>query len=388
MMQMMKVLVASTPGWGHVAPMLPVVDELRRRGHEIVWVTADDARSRLVDRGYDVQVHGLPLTERLPRAMGILAERAGDIPTTSMRAHAFTTHFALLAAPAAIDGIRSVSSSFRPDVIVREPGELASTIVARASGIPVVTVGFGGVVPVAARHMADEALAPVLREVGVTDDSDRLHAGDLYLHPMPASLDLEAPPEPVRRVRPPDASPAAGAVGEFDDLGRSRPAVYATFGTEFGPAAPWEPLVEALGELDVDAVVTTGAAGLPPGVRVPAKIQVREYVEQRDLLGRVAVVVSHAGSGTLLGAAQRGLPQVCIPLGADQFENAAAAAARGIAVRIEPDGRDVSALRDAIERALTDRSMVEAAAAVRDEIGDSAGPGEAVDWIEALVEEP
>jgi UDP:flavonoid glycosyltransferase YjiC (YdhE family) len=386
MLPAMRVLVSSTPGWGHVAPMLPVVDEVQRRGHRIVWVTAEDVGSRLVDRGYDVQVHGLPLGERLARARSVLAERAADIPPRSMRAHAFTTHFALLAAPAAIDGVRSVASSFRPDVIVREPAELASMIVARSSGIPAITVGFGGVVPAAARRMADEALATLLREAGVTADSDHLHAGDLYLHPMPASLDQEAPPEPVRRVRPPDSSPAAVAIGEFDDLGRSRPAVYATFGTEFGSVAPWGPLVEALVELDVDAVVTTGAAGLPPGMRVPANILVREYVEQRDILGRVAVVVSHAGSGTLLGAAQRGVPQVCIPLGADQFENAEAAAARGIAVRVGPDARNVSALRDAIVRALTDRSMADAAAEVRDEIGQAAGPSEAVDWIEALVQ--
>ena len=67
---------------------------------------------------------------------------------------------------------------------------------------------------------------------------------------------------------------------------------------------------------------------------------------------------------------------------------AAAAAARGIAVRVAPDERDAAVLRDAIVRALTDRSMVDAATEVRDEIGDAAGPGEAVDWIEALVEGP
>ncbi len=70
----------------------------------------------------------------------------------------------------------------------------------------------------AAWRMADEALAPVLRAAGVTVDSDRLHIGDLYLHPMPASLDLEPPPEPVRRVRPADASPAVAAIGDASVL--------------------------------------------------------------------------------------------------------------------------------------------------------------------------
>jgi UDP:flavonoid glycosyltransferase YjiC (YdhE family) len=140
--------------------------------------------------------------------------------------------------------------------------------------------------------------------------------------------------------------------------------------------------------LDVDAVVTTGAAGLPAGLRVPANVQVREYVEQHELLGRIAVVVSHAGSGTLLGAAVRGVSQVCIPLGADQFENAGAAAARGIAVRVAPDEREAAVIRDAIARVLTDRSITEAALEVRDEIGAAASTSEAVDWIEALADGP
>jgi len=118
------------------------------------------------------------------------------VPSPSLRAHAFTTHFALLAAPAAIDGVRSVAASFRPDVVVREPAELASTIVDRSGGIPVVTIGFGGVVPATARRMADEALTPLLPEAGLTTDSDRLHAGDLSLHPMAASMDQEAPRNP------------------------------------------------------------------------------------------------------------------------------------------------------------------------------------------------
>lgn len=385
-MPAMRILVSSTPGWGHVAPMLPVVDELQRRGHQIVWVTGEDASRRLVERGYDVRVHGMPLRDRLPRARDMIAERAGDTPLASMRAHAFTAHFALLAAPAAIDGVRSVATSFQPDVIVREPSELASAIVARTSGHAVVIIGFGGVVPIAARRMADQALEPLFEAAGLTADSDRLHAGDLYLHPMPASLDQEPLPATARRVRSPDTGPGVGATGEFDELGRSRPAVYATFGTEFGPTAPWEPLIEAMGELDVDAVVTTGTAGLPMGLGVPANVQVRQYVEQRQILGRVAVVVSHAGSGTLLGAALRGIPQVCIPLGADQFENAAAAAARGIAVRIGPDERDAAEIRAAISRALTNRSMADAAREVRAEIGLAAGPNEAGNWIEALAE--
>ena len=52
------------------------------------------------------------------------------------------------------------------------------------------------------------------------------------------------------------------------------------------------------------------------------------------------------------------------------------------------DEREASVLRTAIERALTDRAMIGAAAEVRDEIGDAALPGRAADWVEALVQRP
>lgn len=365
-------------------PMLPFADELRRRDHEVVWVSAADACHRLAERGFDVRAHGLSVAERLPRAAATLAERAAGVPPNEMRAHAFTTHFAVLAAPAAWPGMRSVVESFRPDVIVREPGELASPLAARSAGVPVVTVGFGGIVPAAARRMADEALASLHDSAGI-DAGDDVHLGDLYLHPMPASMDQGPLPASVRRVRPPSSSQTFEA-NDVDDLGRSRPAVYATFGTEFGPSAPWVQLVAALAELDVDALLTTGAAGLPAGLRMPPNVRAVEYVDQHEILGRVSVVVSHAGSGTLLGAAQHAVPQVCIPIGADQFENSAAASARGIGVSIAPGDRDRGAIRDAIVRALTDRSMADAARAVSEEIATAAGPDEAADWIEGLTD--
>ena len=54
----------------------------------------------------------------------------------------------------------------------------------------------------------------------------------------------------------------------------------------------------------------------------PAHVQVEPWVDQAEVLDRCTAVVSHAGSGTFLGALARGLPQLCLPLAADQFRNA------------------------------------------------------------------
>jgi UDP:flavonoid glycosyltransferase YjiC (YdhE family) len=238
--------------------------------------------------------------------------------------------------------------------------------------------------------MASEALASHLTSAGIVPGSDDWHFGDLYLHPMPASLDGDDVPATARRVRPwsssASASSASTSSGSADagPLGRARPLVYATFGTEFGPLAPWPVLLEALGGLDADALVTTGAAGLPSDLTVPANVTVADYVDQRLVFERAGVVVSHGGSGTVLGAAAAGLPQVCIPLGADQFENAIAAAARGIGVMVDPGGRDAATIAGAVQRALVDATIAAAAREVAAELADGADLLQAVDWIEEL----
>ena len=381
----MRVLVVTTPGWGHIAPMLPVAEELQSRGHEVRWVTAADSAATLAAKGFAVRPTGMTLAERAPRARALLAERGVGVPPGEMRAHAFTVHFALLATPSTLEGVAAEVTTFRPDVIVREPAELSAAMVGRREGLPVVTAGFGGIVPAAALRMADEALASHLEPIGLAPGSEQLHFGALYLHPMPASMDSEAPPAAVRRIRPPRAPLGSEVPAVLAGFGADRPGVYGTFGTEFGVMAPWPELLEALGTLDVDALVTTGAAGLPDGATVPPNVRVAPFVDQALVLDRSAVVVSHAGSGSLLGAAGAGVPQVCIPLGADQFENAAAAARRGIAVRVDPPDRRADVIATAVSTAMTDEAIAAAAHAVAAEIRDSPDVTEAAGWIENLA---
>jgi UDP:flavonoid glycosyltransferase YjiC (YdhE family) len=376
-----RIVVSTTPGWGHVAPLLPLVEELGRRGHDLCWVTAADAASGLRARGLPTVEGGLTLVERLPRARVELARRA-PTPAT-LRAEAYTVHFAMLAAPAALPGLRRAVHDHRADLIVREPAELASAIVAEEAGIPTVTVGFGGIVPAAARQAADELLG-ALRDPAASADTDPLHFGSLYLHPMPPAMDEGPLPAVARRVRPSeDVDPDRQLRTWIDDLGAHRPALYVTFGTEFGGLAPWPVVLDAIGGLDLDAVVTTGRAGLPEHTTVPANTRVATYVPQASLMRRVHAVVSHGGSGTLLGAAAAARPQLAIPLGADQFDNAMALRRSGAGVVASTDDCTVAGLRMLIEQLLNDHAVSAAAERVAAEMAAAATTVEAADWVEA-----
>ena len=68
------------------------------------------------------------------------------------------------------------------------------------------------------------------------------------------------------------------------------------------------------------------------------------------MLPHTDLVVSHSGSGTMLGALALGIPQVAAPRGTDQPENAALLARAGAGVVVAQDDYGEESLRAAIEQ--------------------------------------
>jgi UDP:flavonoid glycosyltransferase YjiC (YdhE family) len=116
--------------------------------------------------------------------------------------------------------------------------------------------------------------------------------------------------------------------------GSGRPLVYLTFGTVFNDNAAFRAALAGIGELPVNLVVTVGPASDPGAFGPqPANVAVERYIPQMALLPSCDVVVSHAGSGTVLATLGLGIPQLCLPQAADQFLNAAAVVRPGCGAR-------------------------------------------------------
>src|SRR4029079_12544081 len=103
------------------------------------------------------------------------------------------------------------------------------------------------------------------------------------------------------------------------------------------------------------------------------------------LLRRVAVVISHGGAGTMLGAASAGVPQILVPLFADQWDNADAIASAGAAVICEEGDRAATALGAALDGVLADAGRRRAAAAVAAEMELMPSAADHVPMLEALA---
>ncbi|HEY5075865.1 MAG TPA: nucleotide disphospho-sugar-binding domain-containing protein, partial [Acidimicrobiia bacterium] len=85
------------------------------------------------------------------------------------------------------------------------------------------------------------------------------------------------------------------------------------------------------------------------------------------VLPMCSAVVSHGGSGTVLGALAYGLPSVLLPMGADQPFNAGRCDALGVARVLDATACAPSDVRDAVAAVLADPAYRERARELRDE---------------------
>ena len=110
---------------------------------------------------------------------------------------------------------------------------------------------------------------------------------------------------------------------------------------------------------------------------MPANVRVERYIPQTVLLPHCSVVVSHAGSGTLLASLSSGLPQLCLPGGGPVHQRPT-----GRRISLLPDEVDAASVAAAVERLLVEPSFSQGAKAVGREIARMPGPGEVVGVLE------
>jgi MGT family glycosyltransferase len=131
---------------------------------------------------------------------------------------------------------------------------------------------------------------------------------------------------------------------------------------------------DALGQLDVQGLITTGPAVDPAGLAAPRNVTVTRWLRHADVLPRCSAVITHGGHGTVLKALTAGVPLVVVPLGRDQPDNAARVVSARCGIRLRKTA-DTGALRAATARVIEDpryrgaaRWMAARLAAERDDL--------------------
>jgi UDP:flavonoid glycosyltransferase YjiC (YdhE family) len=384
-----RVLFTAPAGLGHIHPMVPLAQAMVARGHDVMWAVPADGVGHVERAGIRAVATGAAGLTR-PADVRLLYPELDALSAVEMLDVRFGKMFGAIAAPSILADLVGVALEWRPHLVVADAAEFAGHIVAAELGVASVTKGFGPLLPERRVAAAGEEVAPLWRSRGL---EPRPYGGSydhLYLDIYPPALDPPTPGHVPRRqlLRPvaDDGQLETSSPLPIPAVRSDAPLVYVTMGTVFNDPEPLKVILAALGELDVRALVTVGPHADPAALgRQPAHVRVERYVPQTRVLYHCDVVASHAGSGTVLATLALGVPQLCLPQGADQFLNAAAVASAGAGISLLPGEETADAVGDAVTRLLSDAAFRDAAGRVSASIASMPSPDDVGAVLETLL---
>jgi UDP:flavonoid glycosyltransferase YjiC (YdhE family) len=373
-----NVLLCGIPGYGHVLPLVPLAQACAGLGYDTSLATGP----LMLDRLPVKTVRAFPpwsLSDAEAETKRRYPELSALPPEEGYR---FAVElFADVAAEYFITGLDEVLDNAQPDVLVYEVMAVGAALAASRRGIPCVCVG------IVQWSFFTELLHRTAQQRHGGGESEAMFAC-AYLDQFPPSMRSAdvVRPRSDQSLRPMPASTADAHVPAWLLAPAHRQRVYLTLGTvAFGATPALEAALDVLDELDVDILVSISPDGDPSVLKPRSeRVHVETFVDQAAVLRHVDVVVHHGGSGTMLSAMASGRPQVVMPQGADQFQNAAALPGTGAGVSVFPNSAQ-SALADAIHDALNDRSIQDAAKRMANEIEDMPSPTSVAARLPGLV---
>ena len=379
---MARYLVVAWDGAGNLMSTAAVAQSLSKRGHDVRLLGHRSIDRRLGAHGWRFQ----PFTHTL------------DFDATK----AFDGDEEMRTLPGALWLNGAVGRDVMEE-LEREPADglivdcmLAAALSAgQVAGLPTVAL-FHTLYSVLQPGPAVNLLAPLLNTGraglglgpvdGLADVYDGCRLCCIVATPTEFDVDMSLPPN-VRFVGPMLAGPPLLASADHLEVGdATEPLVVVSFSTSYQAQVPaLQRVVDALADLKVRVVVTTGPSVPTGAVRPRANTTVTGFVPHDRLLPYASLVISHGGLGTVMAALSQGVPLLCVPMGRDQFLNASRVEALGAGTMIGPDSH-VDTIADAVRTLLDERSIArESAERMAAVISGYGGASEAADEIERVT---
>ena len=386
----MRIGIASHGATGHIYPLLSFADVLLAAGHDVIILTGSDLVPWLTGLGYAAEAVGESIGWGVAQVQSRFPELTTSLPADQawrMDAELFADALPRVMAPALIRAFKPR----RTDLVLYESTNLGAVLAAAELSIPAVCLDLWAV---GRWHVKPAELEHRVRAVWAERSALPLTLDPLFgrahLDPAPRSLRIPAPAE-GDSIRLPTRQSAWGdprtSLTSWLTRHHTRPVVYLTLGTVgWGTVDLLRLALAGLSELPLDVLVAIGSHFDPTQLGpLPDSVRVERFVRQDLVLPRVDLAVHHGGSGTLLAAAAQGVPQLAMPMGADQFQNAEALAISGAGVALPQGGVTAAAVRDGVRQLIDDPSHRAAANRIRGEILALPTPAERINDLVALV---
>ena len=384
----MRILFGFAGGSGHAEPLVPIARAAQAARHTVAFAGSRAMVATLAELGFRVLPTGSGGGDAPPKRIPL---RALD-PEKEDRD--FRDGFAGRGGRERAGSVLAVCVDWRPDLIVCDETDFGSIVAAERLGLPYATVLVLAAGSFARHELVAEPLSALRAEHGLPPDPDlAMLTRYLVLAPVPPRYRDPAFPLPATAhsfrpltlgSAPSDAAPPW--LARLD----GRPTVYFTLGTEFNLESGdlFPRVLAGLRDLPVNVIATVGRQIDPEELGpLPENIRVERYIPHSVVLPRCAAVVSHGGSGTVIGALAHGLPMVVIPMGADQPHNAARCEAIGVARVLDAVTARPETVREAVSAVLSGATYRSAAERMRDEIAALPGPEHALLLLEHLAAE-
>lgn len=395
---MAKIIYVGLPAHGHTNPTLPVVHELIKRGHDVIYYNAASFQTKLTPTGVDFRAYPEPMpTERQ------VSEAMQELIHASVMLSGISEHLT----PFMLAEI----SREQPDLMLYDSVAMWGYIAARTHQIPHMcsithfvldgsqgAMGFGTL----ARHMWQAVpYVPKLmgwkrrmtRQYGksivggITEYGDRnLIFTSKAFHPSNTFID-----DRFRFVGP--SINASIRDGEFPfELLTSQKRVYISLGTiNHLDLAFYEAAFAAFADYPAQFILSAGKnTDISQLGNIPSNFIVRSYVPQLEILQRVDAFITHGGMNSVHEGLYYGVPEIVVPHQMEQLLNSKRIAQTGAGIVIGdryPYGQVTAAeLKQALDTILTDPSYQRCAQEIGSTLKAAGGYRQAVKEIEAFLE--
>ena len=391
----MRVLWFCIPAYGHTNPTIEVVRELTRRGHEVRYYSFEEFRQRIEGAGAEF----VPCDAYLPPIDAKSERRLRKVSTTEMSVQSFRT-------VATLDPVISSDvEAWHPNVVVSDSACFWGKLAALKHDLPWVcsttTFAFnehsGKYMETSASELADMVLGlprmnreirklrPLGYHVKSALDVVRNKPDDYTI--VYTSRTLQPCAETFDEEHYRFVGPSVRDVVPREKSGR--PLVYVSLGTVINDHPGfYHTCIEALRDADADLLISCGKAFDPAQLgELPANVQVKQYVDQMDVLSRASLFVTHCGMNSASEGMWMGVPELLFPLTGEQRAVARRVAEVGAGIPLDAStAKEPAKLRDAVFAALENDALATGSARMREDLRSCPGPVGAADFIEQVAQ--
>ncbi len=408
---MTRILAYTSPARGHLFPLTPILDELRRHGHDVSVRTLASEVPLMRDRGFTAS----PISARV-EAVEIDDWRAGS-PQKALAAAVRG-----FCARAEFDGddLAQAIRDEQPDAVlvdINSWGAMAAAekwggpwaafcpypLALRSPEVPPFGPGFPPATgmlgrvrdtllrPVVVGTIEKQMLPPLnalradmgLSALGHADDVYRRPPLLLYMTSEPFEYHRDDWPDNVVMIGPCAWEPPSEPPTWLAEV--HEPLILVTTSSEFQDDGRLVKVaLEAFADQPVH-VVATLPSGEPTDYVVPGNAHVERFLAHGPLLDRAVCAVTHGGMGATQKALARGVPVCAVPFGRDQLEVARRVEVAKAGTRLPAGKLNAARLRAKVTEAMT---MREGAARVAAGFTAAGGASTAVAAIEFRLLSP